>query len=58
MNELHECYGDQRLRCRLADVSGDPAALGNALLSDIRRFVGKTAQTDDMCLVCFRRATG
>jgi sigma-B regulation protein RsbU (phosphoserine phosphatase) len=56
MNERDECYGHDRVCTQLDTSSGDAAALGRQLLVDVRRFTGNRAQSDDMCLVCLRRA--
>ena len=43
--------GDHQART----FSRDAASIGQALLSDVERFAGSHAQSDDICLVCFRR---
>jgi phosphoserine phosphatase RsbU/P len=34
---------------------GSVKQLGDQILQDVKRFVGKRAQSDDMCLLCFGR---
>ena len=48
-------YTIDRLRDQVKKIAGDPAQLGPALVEDVRRFLGKAPQNDDMCLVCFGR---
>src|SRR5690606_14662382 len=57
MDGAHKPYGNQRVESILADGPDDAARFGQALLSDVRNFVGDVAQGDDMCLVCIRRKT-
>jgi len=52
MNGRDELYGPERLRRCLARAQGSAAALGPAILSDVKTFVGDRSQSDDMCLVC------
>jgi sigma-B regulation protein RsbU (phosphoserine phosphatase) len=49
-------YTIDRLRQQMRSTEGGPQQLGTALVEDIRRFLGKAPQNDDMCLVCFGRA--
>lgn len=55
MNAANELYGIRRLHAAVEQASGGPAALGQSILGDVRRFVGPRAQTDDICMVCFGR---
>ena len=48
-------YGVERLRDRVLETSGDPTALGQAIVDDVHQFVGQGDQSDDMCLVTFGR---
>jgi serine phosphatase RsbU (regulator of sigma subunit) len=48
-------YTIDRLREQVKKIAGAPAQLGPALVEDVRRFLGKAPQNDDMCLVCFGR---
>ncbi|HEX4415852.1 MAG TPA: PP2C family protein-serine/threonine phosphatase, partial [Lacipirellulaceae bacterium] len=55
MNAKGELYGIDRLQKRLgADVPG-VSGLGPLILEDVKKFVGKWKQSDDMCLICFGR---
>jgi serine phosphatase RsbU (regulator of sigma subunit)/pSer/pThr/pTyr-binding forkhead associated (FHA) protein len=56
MNVSGEIYSNERIRGQLT-ASQEPAvaALGKLVLDDVKRFVGKHYQSDDMCLVCFAR---
>ena len=52
-----EFYTIERLR-EHARKGGRPApAVGQAIVDDVRRFLGKAPQNDDMCLVCFGRSS-
>ena len=56
MNDKEQLYGTEKIREQLRLVrSSVPAELGNAILDDVKRFVGKHPQSDDMCLLCFSR---
>jgi phosphoserine phosphatase RsbU/P len=58
MDESDGMYGFERLYAQLAsDAGGDGgvAAISRALLADVKRFVGRQPQSDDMCLVTFGR---
>jgi serine phosphatase RsbU (regulator of sigma subunit) len=39
-------------------LGGDVKLLGPSIVEDVRRFLGKAPQNDDMCLVCFGRLRG
>jgi phosphoserine phosphatase RsbU/P len=49
-------YSIERLRGHLRSPASDPTAIGQTIVEDVRRFLGKALQNDDMCLVCFGRA--
>jgi serine phosphatase RsbU (regulator of sigma subunit) len=48
-------YSIDRLRQHIVKSSTPPDELGTLIISDVRRFLGKELQNDDMCLVCFGR---
>jgi phosphoserine phosphatase RsbU/P len=48
-------YTIDRLRDQIKKLPGGPDKVGPALVEDVRRFLGKAPQNDDMCLVCFAR---
>lgn len=48
-------YSIDRLRAHLRAKENDPAKIGQTIVDDVRRFLGKALQNDDMCLVCFGR---
>jgi serine phosphatase RsbU (regulator of sigma subunit)/pSer/pThr/pTyr-binding forkhead associated (FHA) protein len=55
-NALEEPYGVDRLRAKLAIAPGDDVrAVLQAVLDDIRAFVGAHRQSDDLCLIGIRR---
>ena len=55
MNDADELYGIPRLWDQLrSDISGADR-IGQAILDDVKRFVGNRSQSDDMCLACFGR---
>ncbi len=59
MNEKNELYGFQRLYEQVAAARPGVAAHGRGILGNVKEFVGKQAQSDDMCLVCLgRKAKG
>lgn len=49
-----EFFGIDRIR-RHAKLGGSAEAVGQAIIDDVRTFVGRGPQIDDMCLVCFGR---
>jgi serine phosphatase RsbU (regulator of sigma subunit) len=55
MNVNSELYGLERLEQQLRAKASGVKQLGDRILSDVRRFVGRRAQSDDMCLICFGR---
>ena len=58
MNDTGDLYGHDRLWNQLAREAQHVGAIGQALLHDVRQFVGNRAQSDDMCLTCFGRGNG
>ena len=55
MNASDELYGFERLEKQVGLPSLPIGALGKAILEDVNLFVGKRAQSDDRCLICFGR---
>ncbi len=51
--ELYDSRENRRLIKRLAESSGGPAAVGRAILQDIREYSAGHSQADDITLVCF-----
>jgi serine phosphatase RsbU (regulator of sigma subunit) len=49
-------YTVERLREQVRKLGPQPKAMGQAIIDDVRRFLGKAQQNDDMCLVCFGRS--
>ena len=52
-DELYDSQSNHRLIKRVAQASGGPAAVGRAILQDIREFSAGHSQADDITLVCF-----
>ena len=52
-DELYDSHANHRLTARVAQSSGGPAAVGRAILQDIREFSAGHSQADDITLVCF-----
>ncbi len=48
-------YSIERLRQHVADKGADPGLLGAFVIEDVRQFLGRAPQNDDMCLVCIGR---
>lgn len=48
-------YTIDRLREKILKQGPDPVKMGQAIVDDVRQFLGKAPQNDDMCLVCFGR---
>jgi serine phosphatase RsbU (regulator of sigma subunit) len=57
-NEQGEFYGRPRLNAQLSSHADNVRGLGLRILDDVKRFIGKRAQTDDMCITCFGRIAG
>lgn len=55
LNASEEEYGRDRLQQHLASLKGGPEAVGPPLVEAVRRFVGRAAQADDVCLICAGR---
>lgn len=55
MNLNNEWYGVDRLEVQMLESVADVRELGQRVLDDVKRFVGKRPQSDDMCLLCFGR---
>ncbi len=56
MNSDQETYGESRVLSVLRNPTGDNAVtLGKRLVDDLKKFSGACQQTDDQCLVVFRR---
>ncbi len=58
MDRQERLYGAQRLLDLLKRSDHDPERVGQAILADVKQFVGECPQSDDMCLVCFGREPG
>ena len=57
MNEQEDLFSEARITEALRNPKGEDAAnLGRRLIAAIRKFAGNAPQTDDQCLVVFRRA--
>ena len=52
------CYGIERLERVMTDPVGSAAELGRRVLTDIERHTAGAPGSDDLCLVCVRRADG
>lgn len=48
-------YTIDRLREHVKKLGADVQTLGPSIIEDVRQFLGKAPQNDDMCLVCFGR---
>lgn len=48
-------YTIERLKQQVASKGSSPALLGPFVVEDVRNFLGRAPQNDDMCLVCFGR---
>jgi serine phosphatase RsbU (regulator of sigma subunit) len=57
-DELYDSASNHRLLKRLAQSSGGPAAVGRAILQDIREFSADHSQADDITLVCLGPTSG
>jgi serine phosphatase RsbU (regulator of sigma subunit) len=53
MNSREELYGFERFEAVLRKGTKTPEALKKAIVDDVNRFTGLSAQHDDMTLVCF-----
>jgi serine phosphatase RsbU (regulator of sigma subunit) len=52
-----EFYTIDRLRAHARTNNRSVTKVGQAIVDDVRRFLGKAPQNDDMCLVCFGRSS-
>jgi serine phosphatase RsbU (regulator of sigma subunit) len=57
-DELYDSQNNHRLVKRVAQASGGPAAVGRAILQDIREFSAGHSQADDITLVCLGPTAG
>ncbi len=57
-DELYDSHHNHRLLKRVAQSSGGPAALGRAILQEIREFSAGHSQADDITLVCLGPTAG
>lgn len=55
MNETWDQFGFARLHEGITPAFKTMEELGQRIVDQVRRFVGTNAQSDDICLVCFRR---
>ena len=55
-NVAGEMYSIERLRDHVQRCPESPAKLGTLIVDDVRRFLGKSLQNDDMCLVSLARS--
>lgn len=55
MNPHGEVYGLDSVRSILAQSGDEVAAVGEALVYDVKRFVEERSQSDDICVVGFER---
>lgn len=55
MNANRDLYGLARLRDLLVKSKSSVTDQGQAILGDVRTFIGQVPQSDDMCIVCFGR---
>lgn len=55
MNSSDDEYGMDAIRKLAQEKDTSAQELGETIIADVRQFIGKSAQFDDMCLVCLRR---
>ena len=55
MNGEKEQYGFNRLEAVMGESESTPAMVIRNVLADVKKFVGRTAQSDDLTLVCLGR---
>jgi serine phosphatase RsbU (regulator of sigma subunit) len=53
MNAKEELYGYERFEALVKKSASEPGKLKEAIIADVSRFTGLSAQHDDMTLVCF-----
>jgi len=56
LDHAQECYGFERLERVLAEPATGAVDIGRRILADVERHAGGQSQSDDICLVCVRRA--
>jgi serine phosphatase RsbU (regulator of sigma subunit) len=50
-------YTIDRLREQFKKLKGGPPQIGPLIVEDVRKFLGKAPQNDDMCMVVFGRTS-
>jgi sigma-B regulation protein RsbU (phosphoserine phosphatase) len=55
MNMNNDLYGLERISEQVGGPAESVKQLGDQILQDVKRFVGKRSQSDDMCLLCYGR---
>jgi phosphoserine phosphatase RsbU/P len=55
-NQAGDMYSIERLRDHVLRCAESPTKLGTLIVDDVRRFLGKALQNDDMCLVTLARS--
>ena len=55
MNMNNDLYGLGRISEQVGGSANSVKQLGDQILQDVKRFVGKRSQSDDMCLLCYGR---
>ncbi|MCA9263270.1 MAG: SpoIIE family protein phosphatase [Planctomycetales bacterium] len=55
MDEDGRAFGNERVQSSVQQAVDSLEQFGTHLISDVRTFTGGAPQSDDMCLVCFRR---
>jgi len=55
MNDQNDLYGPGRLWDQVSACTKPVGVLGQVVLDDVKRFVGRRSQSDDMCLACWGR---
>jgi sigma-B regulation protein RsbU (phosphoserine phosphatase) len=55
MNMNNDLYGLARISEQVGLPTTNVKQLGDQILKDVKRFVGKRSQSDDMCLLCLGR---
>jgi phosphoserine phosphatase RsbU/P len=55
MDSRDACYTIERMHEQIRAFEGGMSGYGENLIDDVRRFMDRIPQNDDMCLVCFSR---
>jgi serine phosphatase RsbU (regulator of sigma subunit) len=55
MDPQDRVYGHARVRSVLSAAPRDAVEIGQALLTDVQRFVRNRTQADDICVLCVGR---